>query len=262
MRLARPLRATGGQSCPTGASSGLKIAAVVVATLLAATAQADYELYNTNDTKLDLQLTVVGAQFGQNEPWWGEEHSFLNVSANHWTEFGTKFGAKFESKLWGGTLFGEGSGVYTHSSGDDPSGLTAGLSEESETTLEQSHLGWKTDDSFTGLDESTITAQFGRFDYSIGNGMIINDGGCDGGDRGGWYIGMRKSFQNGGLISLDSKTLKAQVFRIEEQPAARRHSGRGTRRERRLHGRRFGRGARRHGDARVSGRQRRRNRRV
>ncbi len=201
-----------------GASSGLKVGTIVLATLFAAGVQADYELYNANDTKLDLQLTVVGAQFGQNEPWWGEEHSFLNVSANHWTEFGTKFGASFESKLWGGTLFGKGSGVYTHSSGDDPSGLTAGLSEESETTLEASTLGWKTDATWTGLDKSTISAQFGRFDYSIGNGMLIYDGGGDGGDRGGWYIGMRRAFQNGGLISLDSTDLKAQVFRLKNNP--------------------------------------------
>ena len=245
-----------------GPSSGLKLAGVVAAISFAATAHADYELYNTNDTKLDLQLTVVGAQFGQDQPWWGEEHSFLNISANHWTEFGTKFGAKFDSKLWGGTLFGQASGVYTRSSGDDPSGLTAGLSEESETTLEQSHLGWKTEDSFTGLDESTISAQFGRFDYSIGNGMIINDGGSDGGNRGGWYIGMRKSFQNGGLISLDSKQLKAQIFRIKNNPRRGGTQGEGTRRECRLHGRRFRRGARWRGDARVSGRHRRRNRRV
>ena len=202
-----------------GASSGLKIGAVVAAaTLLAATAQADYELYNANDTKLDLQLTVVGAQFGQDQPWWGEQHSFLNVSADHWTEFGTKFGAIFETKLWGGTAFGQVSGVYTRSSGDDPSALTAGLSDESETTLERGNLGWKTDDTWTGLDKSTVSVQLGRFDYSIGTGMIINDGGSDGGERGGWYIGMRKSFQNGALVSLDSTALKVQLFRIKNNP--------------------------------------------
>ena len=120
------------------------------------------------------------------------------------------------------------------------------------------NLGWKTDDTFTGLDESTISVQFGRFDYSIGNGMIINDGGSDGGDRGGWYIGMRKSFQNGGLISLDSKTAEGAALPHQEQPAARRYAGRGPRRQRRLHVRRFGRDARCHVAARVSRGQQRR----
>ncbi len=70
-----------------------------------------------------------------------------------------------------------------------------GLSEESETTLEQSNLGWKTDDTFTGLEESTLSLQLGRFDYSIGTGMIINDGGSDGGDRGGWYSACARRFR-------------------------------------------------------------------
>jgi len=201
-----------------GTMNKLSLAAVVASCVLPIPVQADYEVYNANDTKLDLQLTVVGAQFGQNEPWWGAEHSFLNVSANHWTEFGTTFGAKFDSKLWGGDLFGQASGVYTRSSGDDPSGLTEGLGHESQTTLEQANLGWKTTESFSSLGDTTISAQLGRFNYTIGSGMLIWDGGGDGGDRGGWYIGMRKAFQNGGLISLDSNDLKVQIFRLKNNP--------------------------------------------
>jgi hypothetical protein len=185
---------------------------------MATAAFGDYELYNKDDTKLDLQLMAIGNQFGQNESWFGESHSLLNVSASHWTEFGTEFGAKGETKLWDGTFFAQASGVYTRSSGDDASGVTTGLNEMSETTLEQGHIGWKTDDTFTGLEESTLTVKLGRFDYSIGTGMLINDGGSDGGDRGGWYLGLRKAFQNAALVSLDSKTLKAQIFRIKNNP--------------------------------------------
>ena len=187
-------------------------------TSFASGALADYEIYNANDIKLDLELTVMGAQFGQDAPWFGEQHSFLNVSANHWSEFGTEFGGKLESQLWGGTLFAETTGIYTRSSGDDSSGVTEGLGHESETTLEQAHIGWKTDDTWTGLEKSTFSVQLGRFDYSIGTGMIVNDGGSDGGDRGGWYIGMRKTFQNGALISLDSEDLDVQVFRFKNNP--------------------------------------------
>ena len=199
-------------------SWGSQLSAFVIATLLATSAFADYELYNANDTKLELQFTAAGEQFGQNQSWFGESHSFLNASESHWTEFGTEFGAKAETSLWGGTFFGQASGVYTRTSGDDASGVTTGLDEMSETTLEQGNIGWKTADTFTGLEESTISMQLGRFDYSIGTGMLINDGGADGGDRGGWYMGMRKAFQNAAMVSLDSSTLKAQVFRIKNNP--------------------------------------------
>ena len=45
--------------------------------LFASAAMADYELYNKDDTKIDLQLMVIGAQFGQDQSWFGESHSFL-----------------------------------------------------------------------------------------------------------------------------------------------------------------------------------------
>ncbi len=195
-----------------------RFCAFALATLFATNALADYELYNANDTKIDLQLLTVGAQIGQDQSWFGVSHSFLNASASHWTEFGTEFGATVELSLWRGTFFSQASGVYTRTSGDDASGVTTGLSEESETTLEQGNIGWKTADTFSGLKDSTISMQLGRFDYSIGTGMLINDGGSDGGDRGGWYLGLRKAFQNAALISLDSSTLKVQAFRIKNNP--------------------------------------------
>ena len=191
---------------------------LVVAVLYSTSALADYELYKEGDTTLNLQFTTIGAQFGQDQSWFGEASSFIGSGGHHWTEFGTEFGGKGEMGLWGGTFFGEASGIYTRSSGDDASGVTVGLDEESETTLEQGHIGWKTADTFTGLEDSTLTVKLGRFDYNIGTGMLINDGGSDGGDRGGWYIGMRKAFQNAGIISLDSKSLKVQAFRLKNNP--------------------------------------------
>ena len=179
---------------------------------------ADYELYNANDTKLDFQFMTIGAEFGQNQPWFGEEHSFLNVSANHWTEFGTESGLKFVSKIGPGTLFGQVSGVYTRTSGDDASGVTTGLNHMDKTTLEQGNLGYKLSDVFAGLEDDTVSLQLGRFDYSIGTGMLINDGGSDGGARGGWYLGLRKAFENGAMVSLDSTTLKAQIFHLKNNP--------------------------------------------
>jgi hypothetical protein len=202
-------------------------AAAVATVLFANVAQAaGYSLYDKNDTKVDFNFMVQGAQFGQNESWFGESHSFLNASESHWTEFGTEPGLKFETKLGAGTLFGEVSGVYTRTSGDDASGITSGLDDESKMTLEQGHLGWKVDDVFSGLEDDTVTVQLGRFDYSIGTGMLVNDGGGDGGDRGGWYLGLRKAFQNGAMVSLDSKTLKAQVFHLKNNP--RRGGNQGT----------------------------------
>ena len=98
-----------------------------LAALFASTsALADYELYKDGDTTLNLQFTTIGAQFGQDQSWFGVEKNFAGVTGKHWTEFGTEFGAKGEMGLWGGTFFGEASGIYTRSSGDDASGVAVG----------------------------------------------------------------------------------------------------------------------------------------
>ena len=206
----------------------LCIAACVVVGFQAAPASADYEIYNANGNKVDLQLLMVGAQFGQNQSWFGESHSFLNVSSSHWTEAGSEFGLKVESEVGGGALFGAVSGVYTRTSGDDASGVTEGLGHESETTLEQGHVGYRMNDVFAGLDDDAVSVRLGRFDYSIGTGMLVNDGGADGGDRGGWYIGLRKAFQNGAMVSLDSKHLNAQVFHLKNNPRRGGNQGEGN----------------------------------
>lgn len=206
----------------------VRFAVCLGTSLFASGAAADYELYNANGNKLDLEFMMVGAQFGQDQSWFGESHSFLNASESHWTEFGSEFGLKFESQLGAGTLFGEVSGVYTRTSGDDASGVTTGLDDMSETTLEQGNLGYKLSDVFAGLDDDTVSLQLGRFDYSIGSGMLVNDGGSDGGDRGGWYLGLRKAFQNGAMLSLDSKTLKAQIFHLKNNPRRGGNQGEGN----------------------------------
>jgi hypothetical protein len=48
--------------------------------------------------------------------------------------------------------------------------------------------------------------------------MLVNDGGSDGGPRGGFYLGMRKTFQNSALVKLESTTLKAEAFRLKNNP--------------------------------------------
>jgi hypothetical protein len=57
-------------------------------------------------------------------------------------------------------------------------------------------------------------------DYRIGTGLLVDDGSADGGDRGGWYLGMRKSFSQALVASLDSETWLFEVFELSNQPRA------------------------------------------
>jgi hypothetical protein len=46
----------------------------------------------------------------------------------------------------------------------------------------------------------------------------MNDGGGDGGERGGWYLGMRKTFSEALVVSLDTDKWLAEGFTLKNRP--------------------------------------------
>ncbi len=193
-------------------------ATLAISALLGTVAFAEVELYRGDDTKLTLHVDVLGAGFVSGDSWFGESESFLGADTNSWLELGLEPGLSFETPVGGGTLFGELSGVYTRTFGDDASGETIGLDDTGDLSLEQARVGWKTSDLFSGLEDDELSVTVGRQDYTIGTGLLVTDGGEDGGDLGGWYLTMRRSFQESVLVHLKSKALLAELFRLENRP--------------------------------------------
>ena len=184
----------------------------------ALTAHADYTFYEQGDTKAAISLTLVAAGFDNSDSWFGESESFLGEDTDGWMEFGSEAGVNFETGLGRGTLYGALTGVYTATQNDDASGLTVDLNDTDDFTLEQRHVGWRVDDVFAGLSNDTVSISVGRQDYTIGTGLVINDGSGDGGNRGGWYIGMRKVFPESVILKLKSDELLLEVFTLENDP--------------------------------------------
>jgi hypothetical protein len=188
-----------------------------VALIPPSAALAEYDLYNRDGTKWILNADLAAVGFLGNS-WFGESDSFLGANTDSWLELGFEPQLSFETPLGKGTLFGKLSGVYTNTFGDDASGLTIGLDDTSDWTLEQGNIGWKISDLFSGLEDDTFSITLGNQDYLIGTGLLIADGGGDGGYRGGWYLGMRKAFKNSAVVRLASKELLAEAFYLENQP--------------------------------------------
>ena len=175
-------------------------------------------LYDAGDTEIAVHLDVVGAGFLEGDSWFGESVAFLGADTDSWVELGIEPGLSFETRLGRGTLFGELSAVYTRTFGDDASGETVGLDDTGDISLEQAHVGWNTSDLFAGLEDDTFSVTVGRQDFTIGSGLLVADGGEDGGDRGGWYLTMRRTFQESVIVRLKSKALLAEIFRLENRP--------------------------------------------
>jgi hypothetical protein len=186
--------------------------------LTASAALAEYELYNQDSTKLTFNADLAVVGFLNSDSWFGESESFLGADTDSWAELGFEPQLAFETPLGRGTFFGKLSAVYTNTFSDDASGLTIGLDDTDEITLEQGHVGWRMSDLFPGLEEDTFSISIGRQDYVIGSGLLIADGGGDGGERGGWYLGMRKAFRTSAIARISSKELLAEAFYLENQP--------------------------------------------
>jgi hypothetical protein len=190
------------------------------ASLFTSAALAEYELYSRDGTKLTFNADFVAAGFLNDDSWFGESKAFLGANTDSWLEVGVEPQFSLETPLSGGTFFGKVSVVYTDTFSDDASGFTIGANDTYHIGLEQGHIGWKKGDLFAGLDDDVFSISIGRQDYNIGTGFLINDGGGDGGNRGGWYLGMRKAFKNSAIVRLSSKELLAEAFYLENQPRA------------------------------------------
>jgi hypothetical protein len=196
-------------------------AVLASATVLAATAAvAEHDIYKdkAGTTKVTFDVDVVTSGYASQDSWFGESASFLGEETDNWAEFGVEPGLSLEMPMGAGKLFGKVSGVYTTTAADDASGLTIGLDDTDEFTLEQAHIGWKAEDLFDGIEGDTFSIAFGRQDYNIGTGLLINDGGGDGGERGGWYVGMRKAFSDAIIASLDTDKWLVEGFTLRNRP--------------------------------------------
>jgi hypothetical protein len=183
-------------------------------------ASAEHVLYRNDarGTALVLSADAVGAWYRSDDAWFGESESFLGAHVDQWGDFGLEPALSFATRAGRGSLFAALSGVYTVTVSDDASGSTVGLADTDALTLEQGHVGWRLDDPFTALDGDSFSITAGRLDYGIGTGLVVDDGGADGFERGGWYLGMRKTFARSLVASLDSETWLFEVFQLENQP--------------------------------------------
>src|SRR5688572_12561002 len=182
--------------------------------------RAEQTLYRDAErgTELVLNADMVGAWYRSDDAWFGESEPFVGAKVDQWADFGVEPALSFNTRAGRGSLFAALSGVYASTVGDDAAGSTVGFDETDSLTLEQAHVGWRVDDILGALDGETLSIAVGRLDYSIGTGLLVDDGGADGAERGGWYLGMRKAFAQSFVASLDSETWLVEIFSLHNQP--------------------------------------------
>jgi hypothetical protein len=187
---------------------------------LASTAPAFAAEADAPPTKLEFEFGVdaVAAGFFNSNPYFGNDVVFLGGEVDQWLELGIEPKISFQGPLGRGVLFGQLSGVWTYTEGNDASGLNIGVQDASEVTVEQANVGWRANDLFAGLEGDELSVSIGSQDYKIGSGLLIADGTSDGGERGGWYLSMRKSFQESILVRLKTDDFLFEGFKLANRP--------------------------------------------
>ena len=156
------------------------------------------------DTYVRLDFQAVTAQFIQDNPWGGESEVFLGGDTSYWSEYGFEPGVegKFRFGDAGMSLTGRVSGVWTKTRRLDSAGSNFGDTSNSDITLEDAYLKWTSGSLFSGLGQDALEISLGSQAYQVGNGFLIFDGASDGGERGGFWLGLRSAFDMAGIVRL------------------------------------------------------------
>jgi len=144
-------------------------------------------------TEANLQFSAGWGFFGFGNSLYANSHDEVQQDlSSNWMEGYVKGGFDFTHKLTGGSeLYGALTGVGERT-WNAPPPLVGG--EASSFGVEDAYVGWRSGSSL-GLGENAVDFVVGRTQYKLGHGMLIYDGGSEGGSRGGFWSGARKAFE-------------------------------------------------------------------
>ncbi len=176
---------------------------------------AEYEIFKSKKLTINTGIQVNTVAFSQNNPWFGMDEENLGVSVDEWLETAVTPEIGFSyTGIDGYEINGEISFVSTKTWGESADGIAAGLDDPSASTIEKAFLGVKRHFS----ESRSFEVMLGNFDYGIGSGFLIKDGGSDGGNRGGFYLGARSAFRKSALARYVNDNWLVEGFFLENNP--------------------------------------------
>lgn len=194
-----------------------KLSAVTLGTAvaLASGSASAYNLYSENGSELNLDIEAIVGTFSSEENYFGKAGN-----GSTWQEAYIKAGfsgskaVTENNAIYGGINF-----VSSGTWGDgDAGGNTSG--NERRTALEDAYVGYRTD---------MIDISFGRQNFTIGDGFLINgdalnlgEGVFPGSDRGGAYwLAARKAFDKTAIVRVGGEDgLRGDLFWLDSDNTA------------------------------------------
>jgi hypothetical protein len=141
---------------------------------------------------------------------------------DNWAESYAKPAISGEYNLTKSQLYGKVSVVGERTFGAPPSLVGE---DASSFKIEDAYIGWRSGKS-VGKTENELDFTIGRTQYTLGHGLILWDGGGEGGTRGGFWSNARKAwnFATVGRFKPGHHTLEAFYLDRDEVPEADSHT--------------------------------------
>lgn len=156
-------------------------------------------------TEVDLEFSAGWGFFGFGNSLYANSHDEVeqNLSDN-WMEGYVKGGLGLTHKLsGGGELYAKVTGVGERTYHAPPP-VVGG--EASSFDVEDLYIGWRNE---------VVDFVVGRTQYKLGHGMLIHDGGSEGGSRGGFWSGARKAFEMAAIAKVTLGSTKIEGFYLD-----------------------------------------------
>ena len=96
--------------------------------------------------------------------------------------------------------------------------------EASSFQVEDLSIGWRSGTAL-GLGENAVDITVGRTQYLLGHGLLIYDGGGEGGTRGGYWSNARKSWEFAAIARLVTGSHRAEAFYLDREDVPERETG-------------------------------------
>src|SRR5213596_1015238 len=97
-------------------------------------------------------------------------------------------------------------------------------SEASSFMIEDLYIGWRSGKALA-VGENALEFTFGRAQYKIGHGLLLWDGGGEGGTRGGFWSNARKAWALAGVARFHAKKNTLEAFYLDRNEVPEAESG-------------------------------------
>jgi hypothetical protein len=161
-------------------------------------------------------ISLETAFFPQSHSWFGESEANLGDKSDHWFEEALTIGVDGRLSLGAnGYLYGRASGVGTATQRTDAAGSNVPDDDLAEISWEDAFAGWNSGDLLNDLGIDALDISYGRQKYEIGTGFLFDDGGSDGRQRGAYWIGAHRAFEQAGIARLQAGGFTARGVFLE-----------------------------------------------